>query len=335
MSHLVESMFYVGKTPWHGIGTPLNDPPTIEEALKLAGLNWTVVKKPTYYQKDDGSTIPTNHFVTVRNASSNNGETLLGNVGSKYEVLQNIDSFKPFNVIKDYGYTLETAGSIDDGKKVWILAKTPDHYMIGDDKVLDYVMLYTSHDGSSGSCFRDVFIRVVCNNTLQASLSGKKTFEYKLRHTKSINDRIVELTDKLKDRQGNIALAVDHMNSFLDIPVNDKILDVYLEAVMPFLINRHRKSDPKLGIYTRNKAQPVYDALKLAFYHGKGNKGETLWDAYNAITEYHDHIKTHNIDWVQSTQFGASSEYKKRAFFVATKMVEKARENKTTIVGGA
>ncbi len=65
-------------------------------------------------------------------------------------------------MIADYGYTLETAGVIDGGKKVWILAKTPEEYQVGEDKILDYILMYTSHDGSSGSCFRDVDIRVVC-----------------------------------------------------------------------------------------------------------------------------------------------------------------------------
>ena len=327
MAHMIESMFYVGETPWHGLGTPLEKAPAIEDALELAGLNWKVEKKPTFYEDDFQFTKKeTGHFVTVRD----NG-TVLGNVGTKYEILQNVDAFAPFNVIQDYGYTLETAGSIDDGKRVWILAKTPDHYLVGDDKVLDYVLLYTSHDGSSGSCFRDVFIRVVCQNTLSASLSGNKTFEYKLRHTSSIKDRVTELTSKLQTRQGNIALAVDSMNSFVDVPMNEKDLDIYLDAVMPFLNNRHKESNKDLGILTRNKALPVYNSIKQSFYTGKGNKGETLWDAYNAITEYHDHIKSHKQDWVKATQFGASSRYKKQAFFVASQIANKHRK---TIIGG-
>tara|TARA_R100000781_G_scaffold111591_1_gene78138 strand:+ start:13092 stop:14093 length:1002 start_codon:yes stop_codon:yes gene_type:complete len=331
MSHMIESMFYVGDKPWHGIGTPLEKSPSIEDALELAGLDWKVKKIPTFYNSTSKlgfkTNLPTGHFVTIRD----NGQ-VLGNVGTKYEILQNVDAFAPFNVIKDYGYTLETAGSIDDGKRVWILAKTPDHYLVGDDKILDYVLLYTSHDGSSGSCFRDVFIRVVCQNTLSASLSGKKTFEYKLRHTSSIKDRVTELTDKLHNRKGNIAKAVDSMNSFLDIPMNEKDLDIYLDAVMPFLNNRHKESNKELGILTRNKALPVYNAIKQAFYTGKGNKGETLWDAYNAVTEYHDHIKSHTQDWVKSTQFGASSRHKKNAFFVASQIVKK--HNTKTTIGG-
>lgn len=325
MAHLIENMFYVGEKPWHGLGTPLDESPTIEEALELAGMNWRVSKRPTYYE-----TITTNlgggtgvreretgHFVTVR---TDTGDPL-GNVGTKYEVLDNIDAFRPFEVIADYGYTLETAGVIDMGKKVWILAKTPNTYKVGDDDIMDYILMYTSHDGSSGSCFRDVNIRVVCNNTLTWALSSKTQNEYKLRHTSSIKGRVEELTKNLETREGNVALAIGDMNRMTEVDMTPEMLKLYIETVMPWLKNRHKESVPELGIFVRNRAKPVYEKITDLFYNGAGNKGRTLWDAYNAITEYHDHAKNHK-DWVKGTQFGSSNRDKSRAFYVAGQMVK-------------
>jgi|TARA_B100001094_G_C18184520_1_gene802922 phage/plasmid-like protein (TIGR03299 family) len=328
MSHLIDSMFYVGETPWHGLGTALDKPPTIEEALKLAGLNWNVSKVPTYYEITQnnlgGGTScrdkETGHFVTIRDDK----QSVLGNVGTKYEVLQNQEAFEPFKVILDYGFTLETAGSIDEGKKVWILAKTPEKYLVGDDAVDDYILMYTSHDGSSGSCFRDVYIRVVCNNTLQAGLGRGTSVEYKLRHTSSIHERVNELTTQLKERNGNVKLAMDEMNRMVDVDMTPEMLKLYIESVMPVLKNRHRESVPELGIWVRNKTKPVYDKITDLFYNGKGNKGRTVWDAYNAITEYHDHHKKHQSDWVKSTQFGQSNLDKRRAFLVASQIAKKS-----------
>ena len=114
--------------------------------LILAGMDWQVQKIPTTFQLYDGDSLDgnyinkeTGHFVNVR---MDNME-VVGNVGAKYEVLQK-DAFKPFSVLLITDISLKTAGVIDNGKKVaWILAKTPNTYLVGDDKILDYVMLYT------------------------------------------------------------------------------------------------------------------------------------------------------------------------------------------------
>ena len=46
MAANVESMFYVRKAPWHGLGTRVEEAPSSEEALALAGLDWNVIQKP-------------------------------------------------------------------------------------------------------------------------------------------------------------------------------------------------------------------------------------------------------------------------------------------------
>jgi len=45
MSHGVESMAYTNEVPWHGLGTYVADAPSVEEMIRIAGLDWTVDKK--------------------------------------------------------------------------------------------------------------------------------------------------------------------------------------------------------------------------------------------------------------------------------------------------
>tara|TARA_R100000808_G_scaffold81_1_gene571 strand:+ start:752 stop:1804 length:1053 start_codon:yes stop_codon:yes gene_type:complete len=333
MPDYIDTMMYVGEIPWHKQGTMVHEAPSIKDAIELAGLEWEVRKAPTYFEvnKEDsryyqnlgekfwnlGSVKKsyhkeTGHYVTYR---TDTGEPL-GNVSSRYEILQNRDAFEPFEPMLDMGFTLETAGAVQNGKKIWVLAKAPEKYHVGDDRINRYVFMFTSHDGSTGNCFRDTMIRIVCYNTLDYALSKKGTFEYSLKHTSSIKQRVMNLKETIAESEGNFAKAIESMNRFQDIELNDHTLDLYLETVIPFLKNRNKESIPEKGIFFRNTAKPVYDRLIHLYRKGQGNKGKTLWDAYNAVTEYYTHDKQYK-DWVQATQFGKPYDYKVTAYKVA------------------
>ena len=324
MPDYVDTMMYVGEMPWHKRGVMVREAPSIKDAVELAGLNWGVKKAPTYFKQDKGywrfgpinSSIEkqTGHYVTYRTDT----DEPLGNVSSRYEILQNKDAFEPFEPMIDMGFKLETAGAVQGGKKIWVLAKAPNRYTVGDDSINRYVFMFTSHDGSTGNCFRDTMIRIVCYNTLDYALSKDGTFQYSLKHTSSIKQKVMDLKKTIAKSEGNFTKAIDNMNRFQDVKMNPDLLDTYLEAVIPFLKDRHKESIPEMNIYVRNTAKPVYDRLKQLFYNGQGNKGKTLWDAYNAVTEYYTHDKQYK-DWVQATQFGAAYRYKVKAFNIASK----------------
>ena len=134
----------------------------------------------------------------------------------------------------------------------------------------------------------------------------------------------------MESRKGNVAKAIDKMNRFHDYAMGTTELQYYVEAVMPWLKNRHKESVPEMGIFVRNRAKPVFETITDLFHNGKGNKGRTLWDAYNAITEYHDHHKNHK-DWVKGTQFGASQRDKANAYRIGLAMVENTSRSSTIV----
>ncbi|KAF0156636.1 MAG: hypothetical protein FD159_1673 [Syntrophaceae bacterium] len=130
MAHLVESMMYVGKTPWHGLGTPIPEDKkiSVREAIIAAKLDWQVELRRIFTEMPEGITNTgiLDHFAVCRTSDN----AFLGIVGSDYTPLQNehaLEWFQPFLDANEA--TLETAGSLKGGRQVWALARIRDGNM--------------------------------------------------------------------------------------------------------------------------------------------------------------------------------------------------------------
>ena len=154
MSANVETMFYVREKPWHGLGTEVKEAPTSRDALIYADLNWSVIQKDVY--TDD------NHLISGYRANTRSTDgSVLGIVSDRYKVVQNVDAFQFTDDLLGKGVTYETAGALQGGRKVWMLARMPHRYIIAGDEIAPYLVVMNSHDGSSGIKVAMTPIRVV------------------------------------------------------------------------------------------------------------------------------------------------------------------------------
>jgi len=150
MAHEVETMMYAGDTPWHGLGVAIPDARklSIEEAIVAAGLDWEVELRHIFTEDSEGAVHGIlDHYITCRRTDN----TVLGVVGKGYQPLQNMEAFRWFQPFLDSGEaTLETAGSLKGGSRVWIFARIRrDPMVVGKaDTMKYYVLLSNSHDGS-------------------------------------------------------------------------------------------------------------------------------------------------------------------------------------------
>ena len=166
MSANVETMMYVREKPWHNLGVMCEEAPNSAEALRIAGLDWTVESKPVF--TGDGMEIPGYKL----NQRSSDGKPL-GIVSNKYRIVQNVDAFEFTDELVGGDVRYETAGSLNGGKRIWLLAKMPDTKVCGD-AVEPYLCFSNDHSGNSGIKVCCVPIRVVCGNTLNLALSSAK-----------------------------------------------------------------------------------------------------------------------------------------------------------------
>jgi len=332
MAHEIErnEMFSVRATPWHRQGTVLDRPPSTREALRAAGLDWCVHKVPLVLKPvitrqpvnpfdDDRSALvnidtlrESGHYATVR---YHDGEpVILGAVTERYAVLQNRDAFKVFDeVLLPEGYSYETAGAIKGGKRVWILARAPEGLTVGDDAIDKYALLVTSHDGSMNVRFMPTAIRVVCNNTMTWALRQGEGEGFSIRHTGNVEDKLTSVTEALSWANGSWGDARDVWQRMVDFRMEPLDATRFFEKVIPELKRRHDGSKAWIK---------AFGELGECFMYGRGNRGETLWHAYNAITEYLDHKKNiadHRA--VDYTFFGGGGKIKHRAMDVARELI--------------
>ena len=168
MAALVETMFSVREKPWHGLGTIVSEAPDSQKALELAGLDWNVIQKDII-TSDESSVIP-GFKANVRDTDN----SVLGIVTDRYKVVQNSEAFAFTDELLGEGVRYETAGSLQDGRRTWLLARLPHQYIINGEEISPFLVFMNAHDGSSAIKVAMTPVRVVCSNTLNLVYCEKK-----------------------------------------------------------------------------------------------------------------------------------------------------------------
>ena len=225
MAANVETMFYVREKPWHGLGTCVQEAVTSADALRLAGLDWQVKQRPS--QVCGGSKID-NYKANVR---STDGK-VLGVVTDSYRIIQNEDAFSFTDSLIGGDVRYETAGSLKEGRKIWLLAKMPVQKVVGDD-VEPYLCFSNTHDGSGSVRVCMTPVRVVCNNTLNFALRTANR-HWSTRHTGDLQAKMQEARMCLELAEQYMAGLAEYGDRLANIRITDEELDKILDEMFPF-----------------------------------------------------------------------------------------------------
>lgn len=279
--------FYSGenKQSWHKLGQVVAGLATAREAIQHAKLDWKVEKRQIFFETETQKIELPDNKAIVR--ADNN--VPLGIVKNRYHPIQNVDSFDFFDEIVGGGQAVyDTAGSLFEGRKVFITAKLPKQLFLKSDKADKYdnwILLYTSHDGSHALTLQCVSTRVVCNNTLSAALNGA-TNCISIRHTKNYEGKVHEAQKTLGIIHGyydNLQGVIDSLDS--KKVTKDKAVKL-IEELFPT-----PEGDSEASTRMQNQREQV---LEL-FLNGKGNCGKTRLDLLNGVTEFNSHHRSTRI----------------------------------------
>lgn len=283
MSANIDTMSYQNKNgvPWHGLGvaSEWENRYSIESNMESSGLGaWSVIKQKTY-------TTIGGQFVEVpaQTLLRSDNNAILGVVGPRYTPLQNADMFNWFRPFLDEKLAyIDTAGSLAGGKKVWILAKvdTPSQEVVGGDKVELNLLLSNSNDGTNSVRVGFTPIRVVCANTLAAAHHNADSKLIRLRHGKSVKTNLDALRDTIDLAVGEFTATIEQYRKLAVRGVNSADMRKYIKI----LRGVENTEDKDLSTRESN----IIDSIIVNTVKGKGAEyaPNTLWNLYNAYTEY-------------------------------------------------
>lgn len=297
-----------GPSPWQTLGIELNHPQTAREAIEIAGLDYTVVKKRVDVKTASGQ----DSYATVR---TDTGE-VLGTVGDTYEPVQNSDAFAFFDNLVGTGEAIfETAGAIGRGERIWILAKLPGYIKVhGNDIVNKYLLLTNNHDGTAHVRVKLTPVRVVCNNTLTSALQGAG--EVHIHHTPNAAHDLEQAATLLGLSNSLFEQLAVVFNRMATMKITEKQLRDYVQALVPD--NEEAENNARTETI-RNSVLHLHDSGRGA-HLARG----TLWGAFNSVTEYTDHIMSSgdSTTRLNSIWFGRGEQLKFKAFQLAERMMQ-------------
>ena len=256
---------------WTNIGSNIRKASTVQEALELSGLNYTVEKVPVYL--DNGLQVP-GAFCTKREDS----DVTYGVVGSQFEIVQNIEGFDFINNMIPEGLKFLKAG--ENKKFIYIIAQLPSIDVLGDE-VAPHIIFQNSHSGSTTLKATIAPLRIVCENQFNITFK-KANNKISLRHTKSIKGRLhtaqevlIQSSDYLSEFQKSALLMAQKKVSKSQV---DDLMDKIFYIKEEFTPTQVRRVEEK-----RDKFLKAYQAEDNQNFIG------TQWGLVNAYTDFVTH----------------------------------------------
>ena len=274
MAANVETMFSVREKPWHGLGVIVEDAPSSKDALRLAGLDWRVVQKPLF--TDSG--LVEGYKANIRESD----DSVLGVVTDRYKVVQNTEAFAFTDNLLGEGVKYETAGSLQGGKKVWILARLPREYIMSGERITPYLVFSNTHDGSGAVKVAITPVRVVCNNTLNLALNTANRC-FSMVHTGDIKGKIDEAKHTLFMADEYVKALGNEFDNMREHRITDQQVEEYIEMLLPI--------DRKASSVTVRNIKKLREDMRMRYYDAPdlSQLGNNAYRFINAVSDFATH----------------------------------------------
>lgn len=277
------------KKYYEDMGVTLENVHSLETALKLSGLDYSVEKRPLQFvnkmeqelngQKilvDTPFTIP-DQFATIRTDTN----APLGIVGKGYNILQNHEAFDFLDSLALNGAKFETAGSYgQNGAKSFITMST-DPMKILDDDFLPTIMFLNSHDGSKAIQAMFISIRIFCSNCIARARKNAEN-RVSIRHSNSMQS-------KLEQAKGILLQNTNYLES-LKVEAERLAVKPYSKEAFEALTRRLFPINAEDSEIVQIRNLAMIEKLMTAYNQDDlQNFKNTSWRALQAISDFESH----------------------------------------------
>jgi phage/plasmid-like protein (TIGR03299 family) len=309
----VETMAFAGATPWHGLGTALEQADLYDwqRTCQKAGLDWDAELVPLV-------TADTQAKVQNKAVRRTSDGRILGVVGPRYTVLQNKDAFQwftPFLEAKEAA--LHTAGSLRQGSRVWVLAKLNRSPLViaPGDEIEKYLLLSHSHDGSLAVRVGFTPVRVVCSNTLAMAHGSDASKLIRVKHTKDIHENLANIREVMDLANQQFEATAEQYKLLARKAINQADLRKYVKRVLKV----------EEGQEPSTRMKNVLEEITALAESGRGNTvpavSGTFWTAYNGVAEWLSYQRGRTqANRLNSLWFGDSAAMNRQALETALEM---------------
>ena len=328
MAHLITStdrVGIVGSKGWHNLGERIPAGQSAYDAIRSIGLTWEIVESESLVATmADGSVVDCSEEKKALVRSDTRMITAV--VGKGYHPLQNttLASLADGLTDGDKSVAVDSLGSIEGGKKVWISLKG-DSTTIGGDEAYQYCLIANSHDGSGSLRIHPSMTRVVCANTYTGSMSDSH-LGFSWKHSSGLQLKREEIIATLANWRSRLAVAKSDADRLAEIEVtHDRCQTIWME-VYERMHGYSIPSVPTTPVESRRKERAVValtEMAKIFDLERQGGCKPTLWLASQAVTNWIQHTsgRLEGQERQMSNQLGLKSAQTALAMSIVTASV--------------
>lgn len=331
----IGEVFYTGAVPWHGLGIEVAKPVTVEEALKVGGLNWAVGEVDLMTADDPPSPVLKRKAIVRMDRNPGDERRVLGVAHRGFQPIQNRDGAMLFDAVFGHGKAVyHTGGYLGNGETVWLLAKINKTLEIAKGDVVEpYALMANSHDGSTAFHIRPTTVRVACQNTIALALKEKKFGEqFRRAHQGTMREHAEAAQEFFKATLAELDHVAGSFTGLTKKQCNAESFKEMLAALLPEPKKpRNIEQNPGLKKAFEQRLADVFEARKQITTLRETGRGMSLpgspgtyWGVLNAVLEFVDHHQRVDGSRLSYALLGDGMELKVKAFTLIREHAAKA-----------